>query len=159
MLLLFAKRSCYVRVPCSSEKNDKKSKPDLLVSQLRNVNVSGEYGPFICHGSVSLADTPSKKPITIMRDPGTSQSLFLDNVLLFCSQSDTGMTMLLQGVDLGIFNVLFCLKSPVVNGPVVLGVRLPVQGVDLIWGNYLAEGKVVVNPQMPCNEETLINAT
>ena len=49
------------------------------------------------------------------------------------------------------------------NSPVVLGVRhsLPVQGVDLILGNDLAGGKVTANPhvsQMPCNEETLINA-
>ena len=50
------------------------------------------------------------------------------------------------------------------NGPVVLGVRhsLPVQGVDLILGNDLAGDKVVANPhfsQIPCNEETLINAS
>ena len=75
------------------------------------------------------------------------------------------MMVLLQGVELGVFNVPLhkvFLKSTLVNGPVSLGVRpsLPVQGVDLILGIDLAGGKVVASPhvsQAPCNEETTIN--
>ena len=41
---------------------------------LCNVNIPEEYGPFISRGSVSLVDTPSEKPVTILRDTGASQS-------------------------------------------------------------------------------------
>ena len=154
----YCRRKGHVMSECRTlQKKNDKLKPDLLVSP---VNIPKEYGPFISRGSVSLIDTVSEKPVTILRDTGASQSLILDSVLPFCSQSDTGMTVLLQGVELGIFNVplhKICLRSPLVNGPVVLGVRhsLPVQGVDIILGNDLAGGKVVANPhvsQFPCND-------
>ena len=62
---------------------------------------------------------------------GASQSLIFDDVLPFSLQSDTGVTVLLQRVELGTFNVplqKICLKSALVNGLVVIGVRpfLPV---------------------------------
>ena len=37
------------------------------ILQLSNGNVPAEYGPFISHESVSV-DTPSEKPVTILRD-------------------------------------------------------------------------------------------
>ena len=151
---------------CALQRKNDKSKPDLLVSQLSNVNVSEVHGPFISQGSVSLVDTPSEKSVTILRDTGASQSLILDSVLPFPrSLILHGMTLLPEGVELGIFNVplhKICLRSPLVNGPVVLRVRpsLPVQGVNLILGNDLAGGKVMANShilQMPCIEETITN--
>jgi len=80
-------------------------------------------------------------------------------VLPFYSQSDTGMTVLLKGVELGTFNVPLhkvCLKSPLVSGTRIRHF-LPVQEVDIIQGNDLAGGKVVANPHVPhfpCNDNT-----
>ena len=125
------------------KKNDK-SKPDLLLSQLSNVNIPEEYGPFISRGSVSLVDTPSEKPVTILRDTGASQSLILDSVLHFCSQSDTGMTVLLQGVELGIFNVPLhkvCLSFSEWSSCFRSETFSPSSGVDLILGNDWLEAR------------------
>ena len=65
-------------------------------------------------------------PIVVLRDTGASQSLMLESVLPFGCQSDTGMTVLLQGVELNILNVLLhevFSKSNLITGPVVVGVR------------------------------------
>ena len=75
----------------------------------------------------------------------------LESVLPFGCQSDTGMTVLLQGVELNILNVPLhevFLKSNLITGPVVVGVRpsLPVRKVSLILGNDLAGEKVVGSP-------------
>ena len=78
----------------------------------------------------------------------------------FSYRSDTGMTVLLQGIELNVLNVPLhevLLKSNLITGPVVVGVRpsLPVRKVSLILGNDLAGGKVVVNPHvssLPCGE-------
>jgi len=56
------------------KKNDK-SKLDLLVSPASNMNILKEYGPFISRGNVSLIDTLSQKPVTILRGTGALQSL------------------------------------------------------------------------------------
>jgi len=150
------------------QKKNEKSKSDIIVTQpgkKNSGNIPEEYVPFISQGCVSFLDSPSEKPVTILRDTGTSQSLVLDDVLAFSSQSDTGMTVLLQGVELGTYNVplhKICLKSALVKGPVVIGVRpfLSVKRIDLILGNDLAGGKVVASPQvsqMPCDDEMMLN--
>ena len=69
------------------------------------------------------------------------------------SQSATGVTVLLQGVELDAFHVplhKICLRSPLVDDPVVVRVRhsLPVQGVNLILCNDLAGGKVMADPHV-----------
>ena len=165
----YCRRKGHVMSECRAlQKKNEKSKPDLIVSQPGNKNnntIPEEYAPFISYGTVSFLDSSNQKPVTILRDTGASQSLIRDDILSFCSRSDTRMTVLLQGVELGVFNVplhKICLNSTLVNGPVVVGVRpsLPVQGVGLILGNDLAGGKVVVSPhvsQVPCNEETAMN--
>uniref|UniRef100_A0A8W8JI11 Uncharacterized protein n=1 Tax=Magallana gigas TaxID=29159 RepID=A0A8W8JI11_MAGGI len=61
------------------------------------------------------------------------------------------MSVLLQGVELGVINVplhRICLKSDLITGPVTVGVRPtpPVPGVSLLLGNDLAGGKVVPDP-------------
>ena len=99
------------------KKKNEKSKSDHIVAQFgkkNSSNVPEEYAPFFSHGSVSFVDSPSGKPVTILRDTGASQSLILDDVLPFSLQSDTGVTVLLQRVELGTFNVplqKICLKS------------------------------------------------
>ena len=57
------------------KKNNEKSKSDHIVAQLgkkNSSNVPEEYAPFISHGSVSFIDSPSGKPVTILRDMGVS---------------------------------------------------------------------------------------
>ena len=101
------------------QKKNEKSKSDLPVSQLDKLNdiragssmVPEEYTPFISHGYVSFLDALSRKPITILRDTGASQSLILDGVLPFSSQSATGVTVLLQGVELGAVHVPLVCKA------------------------------------------------
>ena len=77
----------------------------------------------------------------------------LESILPFGPQSDTGITVLLQGVELNILNVPLhkvFLKSNLITGPVLVGVRpsLPVRKVGFILGNDLAGGKVVVSPHV-----------
>ena len=92
-------------------------------------------------------------PIVILRDTGALQSVVLESVLLFGPQSVTGMTVLLQGIELDILNVplhKMFLKSNLITGPVVVGVRpsLLVRKVGIILGNDLAGGKVVVSSHL-----------
>ena len=62
----------------------------------------------------------------------------LESVLPFGLQSDTGMTVLLQGVELNILNVTLhkvFLKSNLITGPVVVGISpsLPVRKMGSSW--------------------------
>ena len=61
------------------------------------------YAPFISHGTVCLEGN-EKVPIYILKDTGAAQSLILDTTLTF-SQTSTGVSVLLQGVELGAINV------------------------------------------------------
>ena len=98
--------------------------------------------------------------IYILRDTDAAQSLILDSTMPFSQKSSTGVSVLLQGVELGAINVplhTVYLHSDLVSGPVAVGLRpcLPVQGISLILGNDLAGDKVVVNPQVleiPCKD-------
>ena len=109
--------------------------------------------PFLSQGSVSLIGSSEEVSIVILRDTGASKSLVLESALPFGPQSDTRMTVLLQGVELNILNVLLhkvFLKSNLITGPVVVGIRpsLPVRKVGFILGNDLAGGKLVVSPHV-----------
>ena len=112
-----------------------------------------EYLPFLSQGSVSLIGSSEEVPTVILRDTSTSQSLVLESVLPFGPQSDTGMTVLLQGVELNIRNVPLhkvFLKCNLITRPVVVGIRpsLPIRKVGIILGDDLAGGKVVVSPHV-----------
>ena len=77
----------------------------------------------------------------------------MDSVLPFSSESFTGNSVLLQGIELGTVQVTLHkieLSSHIVSGSVVVGLRpsLPVKGIFLILGNDIAGGKVEVNPCM-----------
>ena len=102
-------------------------------------------------GFVSIDDNTAPKPIRILRDTGASQSLLLEGVLPLSENTSVGATVLLQGVELGCFNVplhRIYLKSDFITGPVIVGVRhnLPFEGVSLLLGNDLAGKKVVAEP-------------
>ena len=73
-------------------------------------------------------------------------------IIISC-QSDTGRTILLQGVENNNLNVPLhglYLKSSLIMGPVVVGVvsSPSARRVDLILGNDLNWAKVVVNSQV-----------
>ena len=97
-------------------------------------------------GFVSFVGSSHEAPIVILRDTGASQSLVLETILPISCQSDTGRTVLSQGVENNNVNVPLhevYLKSNLITGPVV-----PVRKVDLISGSNSAGKKVVVNPQV-----------
>ena len=125
--------------------------PDRGQSQnSENTQIQG-CAPFISHGTVCF-NGKEKVSIKILRDTGATQSLML-GVLPFSQESSTGISVLLQGVELGVVRVplhAVHLESDLVSGPIAVGLRpsLPVKGISLILGNHLAGDKIVVNPQV-----------
>ena len=118
--------------------------------------VREDFKPFVFEGSVSLDDVV--KPIKIMRDTCSAQSLMLEGTLPFSEVSSTGTFALIQGIGMEIINVPLHkvnLNSNLVSGPVTVGVmpQLPVKGISLLLGNDLAGNKVVPDPivtHVPC---------
>ncbi len=118
------------------------SAPPLLISpEPADDEFDVCYKPFIHKGSVSLTGADEDQvPIVILRDTGATQSLVLQDVLPFSEQSFHGSDSLVLGVDMNVsrapLHTVF-LRSPIVSGPVKVGVRarLPVRGVALILGN------------------------
>ena len=121
------------------------------------------YEPFLSDVFVSLnSDFAQSILITFSRDTGASQSLILENTLLFSEKTSSGTSVLIQGVECGFANVPLhniYLSSDLVNGPVTVAIRhtLPFKCVHLLLGNDLAGDKVVVNPlvtDMPCMNQS-----
>ncbi len=112
---------------------------------------SSGYQLFLLTGSVSLsADSPGRS-VTILRDTGAAQTFILAEALPFSPETYSGADVLVRGIELGCVKVplhIVFLKSNLVTGPVRIGVRteLPVEGVSVILGNYLAGGKVFPCP-------------
>ena len=115
-------------------------------------------------GFVSLiGDDASPIPVKILMDTGASQSLLLEGILPLSDRSFSGDSVLLQGIELGFVSVPLhniCLKSDLVTGPVLVGVRheLPFTGVTLLLGNDLAGDKVRADPivcEVPLDEEAI----
>ncbi len=127
-------------------------------------SVMESFQPFIHDGFVSLSgDFDNATPIKVLRDTGASQSLMVVDTLSFSDSSYSGTNVLIKGVDSDDFvsvplhNVH--LWSSLVSGPVTVGVRssLPFEGIQLLLGNDLAGGKVVVNPVVtakPCVDQS-----
>ena len=125
------------------------------------------FEPFIQNGFVSLSDDFSEaKPIRILRDTGSAQSILLESTLPLSDSTYSGDNMLLKGVDtsLGIYPSAplhqVYISSSHVNGPVTVGITssLPIDGIDFLLGNDLAGGKVVANSlvtDIPCNCQQL----
>lgn len=100
---------------------------------------------------VSLSDDSEAKPIVMLRDTGSAQSLILESALPFSSASYTGNDVLIRGIEMGCTPVplhVVHLKSDLISGPVSIGVQpqLPVEGVSMILGNDLAGAKVFPFP-------------
>ncbi|VDI50321.1 Hypothetical predicted protein [Mytilus galloprovincialis] len=85
-----------------------------------------EYKPFMSDGFISIVDDTTLQPIKILRDTGASQSLLLEGVLPLSEKTSVGASVLLQGVELGCIDVplhRIYLKSDLITGPVIVGVR------------------------------------
>ena len=125
------------------------------------------FEPFIQNGFVSLSDDFSEaKPIRILRDTGSAQSILLESTLSLSDSIYSGDNVLLKGVDTSLGSYpsaslhQVCISSSHVNGPVTVDITssLPIDGIDFLLGNDLAGGKVVANSlvtDMPCNCQQL----
>ena len=121
------------------------------------------FEPFIQNGFVSLSDDFSEaKPIRIIRDTGSAQSILLQSTLPLSDSTYSGDNVLLKGVDTSLGSYPSAplhqvyISSSHVHGPVTVGITssLPIDGIDFLLGNDLAGGKVVANSLvtgMPCN--------
>ena len=125
------------------------------------------FEPYIQNGFVSLSDDFSEaKPIRILRDTGSAQSILLESTLPLSDSTYSGDNVLLKGVDTSLGS---CPSAPLhqvyissshVNGPVTVGITssLPIDGIEFLLGNDLAGGKVVANSlvtDMLCNCQQL----
>ena len=130
--------------------NDK-SCIDDEISPTTESDYMENYKPFISEGVVSLVgDENSSQKVKIFRDIGATQSLMLDSVLPLTENSFTGANVLISGVEMGVLEVPLHIKSSLINGNIVIGMRpsLPVEGISLILGNDLAGEKVMVDPRV-----------
>ena len=125
------------------------------------------FEPFIQNGFVSLSDVFSEaKPIRILRDTGSAQSILLQSTLPLSDSTYSGDNVMLKGVDTSLGSYPSAplhqvyISSSHVNGPVTVGITssLPIDGIDFLLENDLAGGKVVANSlvtDMPCNCQQL----
>ena len=117
------------------------------------------YEPFLSDGSMSLNSVFAQStPIKILRNTGASQSLILADTLPFSEKTPFETSVLIQGVECGFINVPLhniYLSSDLVTGLVAVGIRpsLPFKGIHMLFVNYLAGDKVMVDPLLtsrPC---------
>ena len=108
------------------------------------------FEPLIQNGFVLLSDDYSEaKPIRILRDTGSAQSILLESTLPLSDSTYSGDNVLLKGVDTSLGNYPSAPLHQVyiscrhVNGPVTVGITslLPVDGIDFLLGNDLAGGR------------------
>ncbi|XP_062887897.1 phosphatidylserine decarboxylase proenzyme, mitochondrial isoform X1 [Mobula hypostoma] len=102
---------------------------------------------FISTGLVSVKEGLNPVPVRIWRDTGACQSLILKSVLDFSSETQTGKVRVIKGIGKGTEAVplhQIHLKSDLVSGPVMIGVRpeLPMKDVEVLLGNELTGGNV-----------------
>lgn len=108
------------------------------------------YQPFLLDGTVSHSPDSEGKSVKILRDTGSVQ-LFIREELLPSLSNYSGADILIRGIGMQCLRLLLhdlYFKSDLVTGPVRLGDTscLPVEGVDVILGNYLAGGNVFPRP-------------
>ncbi len=70
-----------------------------------NFTKDEDYTPFISYWHVPFVGKETKVPVTILRDTGASESFILQDVLPFSSLSDTGTSVLIQGIGLNVWSV------------------------------------------------------
>ena len=120
-------------------------------------DVCPEYRPFMSTGSVSLRAKGKQYtyPIHILRDTGASCTMLLKSIIApdVMQEQDTSRTVEVKGIEgkgmkLPLIAIEF--RSGLVTGPVQVALvdHLPVEGVHMLLGNDIAEGKVAPEPIM-----------
>ena len=66
---------------------------------------STDYSPFVTEGYVSLLGSDVQVPVKILRDTGVSESFVLESVLPFSLETDTAISVLIQGIGLNTLSV------------------------------------------------------
>ena len=134
---------------------------EIKPNQVESEKVREDFEPFVIEGEISLDnEEDSLKSIKIVRDTCCGQSMILEGSLPFSDATATGEHVLVEGIGMNIIKVplhKMNLKSGLVSGPVVIGVRpkLPIKGVSMLLGNDLAGEKVLPEPivsNKPCTE-------
>ncbi|MPC88844.1 hypothetical protein E2C01_083765 [Portunus trituberculatus] len=110
-----------------------------------------EFEHFTVKGKVNL-NGGQEKEIKILRDTVANQCLILHNILPWYAESDTGREVTCKGAG-GNFRLplhTMWLDCGYVTGEVTVGVKdtLPVDGVDILMGNYLGGKNVIPNLQI-----------
>ena len=117
------------------------------LATLNSDRIMEMFEPFIQNGFVSLSDDFSEaKPIRILRDTGSAQSILLQSTLPLSDSTYSGDNVLLKGVDTSLGSYPSAplhqvyISSSHVNGPVTVGITssLPIDGIDFLLGNDLA---------------------
>ncbi|XP_029945218.1 uncharacterized protein LOC115386902 [Salarias fasciatus] len=110
------------------------------------------FKPFIFEAFVSVPGE-SKLPVRVLRDTGGSQSFILSGVLPLGHKTDCKASTVVRGIGLDcvpapLHNIHF--ESDLVSGvfPVAVRDRFPIDGVDVILGNDIADGKVYPSPEV-----------
>ncbi|XP_041484226.1 uncharacterized protein LOC121430866 [Lytechinus variegatus] len=108
------------------------------------------FRSFLSHGTVSHSDGESR-PVVILRDTGSLQSLLVADVAHLPEDSWTGLYALVRGIGEGYISVPLYkvfLESDIVSGLVSIGVvsSLPMEGVHMLMGNDLAGERVRGSP-------------
>lgn len=106
------------------------------------------FRPFLFEGLVSLNGSPDDQcSVHILRDAACSHAVILSSVLPISEKSTYGYNTEQCGDEMGhvlkpVHNVH--ITSKLVNGcfPVAISLGLPIHGIDLLMGNYIASGKV-----------------
>lgn len=140
----------HVIVDCLALKCKQQQQPTSIgfvssVHTLQNDDHDDSFVPFLMKGLISITGEPhGQKEVRILHDTGTVQSSTISVVLLLSEKSYCGVSMLVQGFEMGIVSVplhLIHLQCDLVTGFVKVHPSLPVRGVTLILRIELAEKK------------------
>ena len=125
----YCKKKGHVMSECRAlEKKNQRVDPELLITrkamdssaekikkQDKLTAAEGSLSPFVFKGIVYLEGSEKKVPIDVLRDTGATESLILDSVLPFSDKSSAGVSVLLQGVEMGVLinvtGLLVCIKQ------------------------------------------------
>ena len=133
------------RVP--KVKYDLKSPAEMATTGKMHEPELENFKGFISEGKVSTLGNPeNEKPVVMLRDTGSSQSLMLKDILPFEETQDKA-SVLIKGISNSYKAVPLqevSLSSRLKTGPVVVGIVpcLPVKGVIFILGNDIAGDRI-----------------
>ena len=112
------------------------------------------FRPFILPAFVSLTgEADDRRPFTVLRDTGGSQSFILSAVLPLSAESACDVSTVVRGIGMGFVPAplhRIHVQSNLKTGFFRVAVRpsFPIDGVDFIMGNDIAGGKVYPSPEV-----------